>query len=40
MLFDRIRYFFYIPNDHDLPSWEIVIGCDDRPVAGSSSSRV
>ena len=30
LLFDEIRYFFYITNDRDASAAEIVFGCNDR----------
>jgi hypothetical protein len=30
LLFDEIRYFFYITNDRDASATEIVFGCNDR----------
>ena len=30
VLFDEIRYFFYITNDRDATAAEIVFGCNDR----------
>lgn len=30
VLFDEIRYFFYITNDRDATASEIVFGCNDR----------
>ena len=30
LLFDEIRYFFYITNDRDATAAEIVFGCNDR----------
>ena len=30
VLFDEVRYFFYITNDRDSPAEEVVFGCNDR----------